>query len=123
MFSVRGLGKSLSGGRILFAGVNLSFSRGAKIGVLGLNGAGKSSLLKILAGIDSEHDGEVWRKAGTRIGYLAQEPQLDESKDVHGNIMDGLKLQTGLLARYNAVSAAMAEPDADIDAVSYSSLA
>ena len=123
LFSVRNLGKALPGGRSLFSGVNLSFSRGAKIGVLGLNGSGKSSLLRILAGVDGEYDGEVWRGGGgggggggsggglpLRVGYLAQEPELDASRSVHENIMDGLAERSALLARYGALSAAMAEP-------------
>ena len=109
--SVRGLGKSLAGGRRLFADVTLAFSRGAKIGVLGLNGSGKSSLLKILAGVDGEFEGEVWRAPGLRVGYLAQEPVLDASRSVHDNIMDGLREKTALLARYEELSAAMASAD------------
>ena len=111
------MGKTLPGGRVLFQGVSLNFSRGAKIGVLGLNGSGKSSLLKILAGIDTDFDGEVWRQAGMRLGYLAQEPVLDESKSVHENIMDGLVEKTTLLERFDEISAGMALEDADINAV------
>ena len=114
---MRDVGKTLPGGRVLFQGVSLNFSRGAKIGVLGLNGSGKSSLLKILAGVDADFDGEVWRQPGMRLGYLAQEPVLDESKSVHENIMDGLVEKTALLERFDELSAAMGEPDADIDEV------
>jgi hypothetical protein len=114
---MRGLTKILPGGRVLFKDVSLAFQRGAKIGVLGLNGTGKSSLLKIIGGVDSEFDGDMWRKAGLRIGYLAQEPRLDEGKSVHDNIMDGLREKTDLLARFDAVNAAMADPDADLDAL------
>lgn len=100
VMTLRGVGKTLPGGRILFKDVSLGFQRGAKIGVLGLNGAGKSSLLKIVAGQDTEHDGQVWRQEGLKVGYLAQEPTLDASKDVHGNIMDGLADVTAMLERY-----------------------
>lgn len=99
--------KVLPGGRVLFANVNLAFQKGAKIGILGLNGAGKSSILKILAGVDSEFDGELWRANHLRIGYLAQEPQLDESRGVHENIMDGLREKTDLLKRFDEINAGM----------------
>lgn len=115
VFHMRGVTKTLPGGRVLFKDISLAFQRGAKIGVLGLNGAGKSSLLKILAGIDTEFDGDRWCKPATRVGYLAQEPVLDENRSVHENIMDGLKEKTDLLEAFEACSAAMAEPDADID--------
>jgi sulfate-transporting ATPase len=117
VFSLRGLGKTLPGGRVLFQNISLAFQRGAKIGLLGLNGSGKSSLLKVLAGVDTEFDGEFWKSDGLRVGYLQQEPQLDPSKNVHHNIMDGLKEKTDLLDRFEQLSAAMAEPDADLDAI------
>ena len=117
LFHMKTVTKTLPGGRVLFKDISLAFQRGAKIGVLGLNGAGKSSLLKILAGVDTEFDGERWFKPGLRLGYLSQEPQLDEAKNVHHNIMDGLKEKTDLLEAFEACSAAMAEPDADIDAL------
>jgi ABC-type nitrate/sulfonate/bicarbonate transport system ATPase subunit len=106
--SVRGLGKTLPGGRVLFKDVSLGFQRGAKIGVLGLNGSGKSSLLKVIAGVDTEFDGDYWKADGLRVGYLAQEPVLDASKSVHENIMEGLREKTDLLARYEALSTEMA---------------
>lgn len=113
--SVRGLTKMLPGGRTLFKDVSLAFQRGAKIGVLGLNGSGKSSLLKVIAGVDAEFDGTLWKADGLRIGYLMQEPVLDASKSVHDNIMDGLKEKTDLLARYEQLSMDMAAPDVDGD--------
>ena len=117
IMSLRGVEKKLPGGRVLFRGVNLAFQRGAKIGVLGLNGAGKSSLLKILAGLDAEFDGVCWRGEGLRVGYLAQEPALDEGRSVHDNIMDGLRAKTALLERFDALSAAMGEEGADFEAL------
>ena len=82
-------------------GINLSFYYGAKIGVVGENGAGKSTLLRIMAGIDSDFTGEAWAADGARIGYLPQEPQLDESLDVLGNVMTGVKEKKAILDRYN----------------------
>ena len=101
--------------REILRGIWLSFYYGAKIGVLGANGAGKSSLLRIMAGVDQDFQGEAWAAKGTRIGYLAQEPQLDPSKDVRGNVEEAVKHQRALLDRFNAISAAFAEPDADFD--------
>lgn len=115
--SLRDVGKTLPGGRVLFTGVNLAFNRGAKIGVLGLNGAGKSSLLKILASVDTEFDGTAWLAPGLRVGYLSQEPTLDEGRTVHENIMDGLHESTALLTRYDELSAAMGVEGADFDAL------
>lgn len=76
--------KVLPGGRVLLEDARLSFLRGAKIGVLGVNGSGKSSLLRVIAGDDKEHHGEVWRKGGVKFLYLTQEPQLDHDLDVRG---------------------------------------
>ena len=77
--------------REILKDISLSFFPGAKIGVLGLNGAGKSTLLKIMAGVDTEYNGEARAQAGIKIGYLAQEPQLDPAKDVRGNVEDGVR--------------------------------
>jgi sulfate-transporting ATPase len=88
----------------------LSFYPGAKIGVLGPNGAGKSSLLRIMAGIDQEFQGEAWPHAGTRIGYLPQEPQLDASKNVLGNVEEAVAAQRKLLTEFEQISMAFAEP-------------
>src|SRR5450432_4323415 len=76
--------------RVILRDINLSFFPGAKIGVLGLNGSGKSSLLRIMAGVDTNIDGEARPQPGIRIGYLTQEPELDASKDVRGNVMEGV---------------------------------
>ena len=84
------LSKRFPSGRELLKNVSLSFFPGAKIGVLGINGAGKSTLLKIMAGIETEFDGEAWSAEGASVGYLHQEPELDSTKDVEGNVMDGV---------------------------------
>ena len=112
---MKGLRKVIPPSRIILDDIWLSFYPGAKIGVLGPNGAGKSSLLRIMAGVDQEFQGEAWAHKGTRIGYLPQEPKLDESKDVRGNVEEALRAQRAKLDRFNAISAAFAEPDADFD--------
>ena len=89
IYVMRNLTKAFPGGKKVVENVSLSFFPGAKIGVLGVNGSGKSTLMKIMAGIDSEFQGEAWSAEGVRVGYLEQEPQLDESKDVLANIMEG----------------------------------
>ncbi len=96
-------------------GINISMYPGAKIGVLGLNGSGKSTLLRILAGEDDGYSGEVRVTPGFSVGYLPQEPQLDETKDVLGNVTDGVAHTKGLLDSFEEVCNAMGEPDADFD--------
>jgi sulfate-transporting ATPase len=96
-------------------GINISMYPGAKIGVLGLNGSGKSTLLRILAGEDDGYSGEVRVTPGFSVGYLPQEPQLDDNKDVLGNVTDGVAHTKGLLDRFEEVCNAMGEPDADFD--------
>ncbi len=97
--------------RVILRDISLSFFPGAKIGVLGLNGSGKSSLLRIMAGADKEHDGEARPQPGTRIGLLSQEPQLDPTKDVRGNVVEGVGDIQSLIDRFNAVSDRFADPD------------
>lgn len=97
--------------------ISLSFFPGAKIGILGLNGSGKSTLLKIMAGVDTEIQGEARAQAGIKIGYLAQEPQLDESLDVRGNLEQALGPIKEALAELDQVYVAYADPDADFDAL------
>jgi sulfate-transporting ATPase len=97
--------------RVILRDISLSFFPGAKIGVLGLNGAGKSSLLRIMAGVDKEFDGEARPQPGIKIGLLAQEPQLDPNKDVRGNVLEGVAEVQALLDRFNAVSDKFADPD------------
>src|SRR5579885_394524 len=101
--------------REVLRGINISMFPGAKIGVLGSNGAGKSTLLRIMAGEDDGYTGEARLTPGFTVGYLAQEPQLDPSKDVLGNVTDGVAATKALLDRFNEVCAAMGEPDADFD--------
>ena len=95
--------------------ISLSFFPGAKIGVLGTNGSGKSSLLSIMAGIDRDHDGEARLTDGFTVGILEQEPALDPSKDVQGNVMDGIGEAASLLSRYEEVLSSWSDPDADFE--------
>ena len=103
--------------RTVLENISLSFYPGAKIGVLGSNGAGKSSLLKIMAGLDDGYSGEARLTPGFSVGYLAQEPQLDPTKTVKGNVMDGVASVQGIIDRYNEVMAMWADPDADYDKI------
>ena len=103
--------------RQVLGNISLSFLPGAKIGVLGPNGAGKSTLLRIMAGIEEPSSGVAQLAPGATVGLLQQEPELDESKDVRGNVEDGVREARDLLDRFNAISARFAEPDADYDAL------
>ncbi|MDQ3553822.1 MAG: energy-dependent translational throttle protein EttA [Chloroflexota bacterium] len=103
--------------RTVLEDISISFYPGAKIGVIGPNGAGKSSLLKIMAGLDEGYNGEARLTPGFSVGFLSQEPGLDPSKDVKGNVMDGVHEVQGLLEQYNAVMARWSEPDADYEAI------
>jgi ATP-binding cassette ChvD family protein len=103
--------------RTVLEDISISFYPGAKIGVIGPNGAGKSSLLRIMAGLDDGFTGEARLTPGFSVGYLSQEPQLDPTKDVKGNVMDGVREVQDLLDRYNAVMAKWSNPDADYEAV------
>ena len=113
IYVMKGLRKVVPPSRIILDDIWLSFYPDAKIGVLGANGAGKSSLLRIMAGVDQEFQGEAWAAKGTRIGYLAQEPQLDSSKDVRGNVEEAVKTQRALLDEFNDIAMQFAEPMAD----------
>ncbi|MBI4883725.1 MAG: energy-dependent translational throttle protein EttA [Actinobacteria bacterium] len=103
--------------RTVLENISLSFYPGAKIGVLGANGAGKSSLLRIMAGLDDGYTGSARLTPGFSVGFLAQEPALDETKDVRGNVMDGVAAVQGLIDSYNEVMAMWADPDADYEKV------
>lgn len=113
VYTMHKLGKSYPGGKEVVKDVSLSFLPGAKIGVLGYNGAGKSTLLKIMAGLDTEYTGEARAADGLRVGYLEQEPELDSSKDVMGNVMEGVGEMNTLLQRFEEVSAKFAEEMTD----------
>jgi sulfate-transporting ATPase len=107
------LSKTWPGGKEVLKNISLSFLPGAKIGVLGLNGAGKSTLLRIMAGIETEFQGEAWAADGIKIGYLPQEPELDPSLDVAGNVLAGMGRAKELVDRFNEVSAKFAEEMTD----------
>ena len=115
IFTMRDLRRFYPPDREVLRGINLSFYPGAKIGVIGSNGSGKSSLLRIMAGEDDGFTGEARLTAGFTVGYLSQEPHLDPTKDVAGNVADGAGEAKELLERYNQVCAAFADPDADFD--------
>ncbi len=117
VYTMNGVGKIVPPKRQILKDIYLSFFPGAKIGVLGLNGAGKSTLLKIMAGIDTEIIGEARPMPDIKVGYLPQEPQLDSSKDVRGNVEDGLREPLDALAGLTEVYAAYADADADFDAL------
>jgi len=117
VYSMNRVSKVVPPKREILKDISLSFFPGAKIGVLGLNGAGKSTLLKIMAGIDTDIQGEARPQAGIKIGYLAQEPQLNAEKNVRGNVEEGLSEAIDALAGLDKIYAAYAEPDADFDAL------
>eukprot|EP00945_MAST-04E_sp_MAST-4E-sp1_P004155 g4155.t1 len=116
VMSVTGLSKQV-GVRSIFEDVNLGFLQEAKIGILGLNGSGKSTFLKILCGVDDEFDGNLWIKDGLKVGYLPQEPELDPALSVRENVMSGLEKEVFLLKRFDEVSMEMGSDDADFDAL------
>jgi len=117
VYTMNQVGKVVPPKREILRDISLSFFPGAKIGVLGLNGSGKSTLLRIMAGIDTDILGEARPQKGIKVGYLSQEPQLDESKDVRGNVEEALSDIADAQARLDEVYAAYAEPDADFDAL------
>ena len=107
------LSKTYPGGKQVLKDIRLSFLPGVKIGIVGVNGAGKSTLLKIMAGLDKEVQGEAWAAEGARVGYLEQEPQLDPTKDVLGNVMEGVGEQKALVERYNELAMNYSDETAD----------
>lgn len=117
VFTMNRVGKVVPPKKQILKDISLSFFPGAKIGVLGLNGAGKSTLLRIMAGVDQDYTGEARAQPGIKVGYLAQEPQLDEAADVRSNVEDGLRELKEALTRLDQVYAEYAEPEADFDAL------
>ena len=113
IYHMEGVSKTYTGGKKVLDNVHLSFYPDAKIGVLGPNGSGKSTLLKLMAGLDKDFVGEAWAAKGAKIGYLAQEPELDESKDVLGNVMVGVADKQAILDRYNELMMNYSEETAE----------
>ncbi|MGK2911883.1 MAG: energy-dependent translational throttle protein EttA [Sphingobium sp.] len=119
-YVMKGLTKTFPGAnKPLFNGIHLQFLPGTKIAIIGVNGAGKSTLMKVMAGYDKDYTGEAWAAEGLRVGYLAQEPQLDNSKTVKENVMDGVRPVADMMDRFNKISEIMGDPpeDADFDAL------
>lgn len=110
VYVMKGLSRTVPGGKKVLDDIWLSFLPGAKIGVIGPNGAGKSTLMRIMAGVDTEFDGEAWPGKGVSVGYLPQEPELDDTRTVRENVMDALGEQMALLEEYNALTMQLAEP-------------
>jgi energy-dependent translational throttle protein EttA len=115
VYTMNRVGKIVPPKRVILRDISLCFFPGAKIGVLGLNGSGKSSLLRIMAGLDPEHDGEAIPMPGISIGFLPQEPALDPGKDVRGNVEEGVRETKALLDRFNVITARFAEPMSEED--------
>jgi ATP-binding cassette ChvD family protein len=119
-YVMKGLTKTFPGAaKPVLNNIHLQFLPGTKIAIIGVNGAGKSTLMKIMAGYDTEFQGEAWAAEGIRVGYLAQEPQLNPKKSVKENVMDGVRETADMMERFNAISALMGDPpeDADFDAL------
>jgi ATP-binding cassette ChvD family protein len=117
IYVMKDLRKVVPPNREILKGIWLSFYPGAKIGVVGSNGSGKSSLLRIMAGVDRDFNGEAWPMEGIRIGYLSQEPELDPALDVRGNVEEAVKQHREVLRRYDEVNNSFGDPDADMDAL------
>ncbi len=113
VYHMDGVSKTIPGGKKLFENIKLNFLPGVKIGVVGQNGSGKSTLLKIMAGIDKDFSGEAWAAEGARVGYLAQEPELDEALDVRGNVMQGVAQKQAKLDRFNELAMNYSDETAD----------
>ena len=113
VYHMDGVSKTYPGGKKCFENIHLSFLPGVKIGVVGVNGSGKSTLMKIMAGLDKDFTGEAWAAKGARVGYLPQEPSLDEELDVRGNVMLGVKEKKEILDKYNELAMNYSEETAD----------
>ena len=104
VYHMDGVSKTYPGGKKCFENIRLSFLPGVKIGVVGVNGAGKSTLMRIMAGMDKDFTGEAWAAEGAKVGYLPQEPQLEEDKTVRENVMEGVAAKKAILDRYNELA-------------------
>jgi ATP-binding cassette ChvD family protein len=113
VYHMEGVSKTYPGGKKCFENITLNFLPGVKIGVVGVNGSGKSTLLRIMAGIDTDFKGEAWAAKGSKVGYLPQEPWLDPTHDVKGNVMLGVAKQTAILERYNELAMNYSDETAD----------
>ncbi|WP_376874895.1 energy-dependent translational throttle protein EttA [Albirhodobacter sp. R86504] len=113
VYHMDGVSKTYPGGKKCFENIKLNFLPGVKIGVVGVNGAGKSTLLKIMAGMDKDFQGEAWAAKGAKVGYLAQEPHLDDTKTVRENVMEGVAAKTAKLERYNELAMNYSDETAD----------
>ena len=113
VYHMQGVSKSYPGGKKCFENIHLNFLPGVKIGVVGVNGSGKSTLMKIMAGMDKDFQGEAWHAEGARVGYLPQEPKLDETLDVRGNVMLGVAAKQAKLERYNELAMNYSDETAD----------
>ena len=113
VYHMQGVSKTYPGGKKCFENIHLSFLPGVKIGVVGVNGAGKSTLMKIMAGLDADFTGEAWAAEGAKVGYLPQEPQLDESLSVRENVMLGVAAKKAKVDRFNEIAIEMAENYSD----------
>ncbi|MEM8690834.1 MAG: energy-dependent translational throttle protein EttA [Pseudomonadota bacterium] len=113
VYHMSGVSKTYPGGKKTFENIHLNFLPGVKIGVVGVNGAGKSTLMKIMAGLDKDFSGEAWAAEGARVGYLPQEPHLDDSRSVRENVMDGVAEKKAILDRYNELAMNYSDETAD----------
>ena len=113
VYHMEGVSKTYPGGKKCFENIHLNFLPGVKIGVVGVNGSGKSTLLRIMAGMDKDFQGEAWHAKGAKVGYLPQEPQLDETLDVRGNVMLGVAAKQAILDRYNELAMNYSDETAD----------
>ena len=113
VYHMDGVSKTYPGGKTTFENIRLNFLPGVKIGVVGVNGAGKSTLLRIMAGLDKDFTGEAWAAEGARVGYLPQEPQLDETVNVRANVMEGVAEKRAKLERFNELAMNYSDETAD----------
>jgi ATPase subunit of ABC transporter with duplicated ATPase domains len=113
VYHMNEVSKTYPGGKKVFENIRLNFLPGVKIGVVGVNGAGKSTLLRLMAGLDKDFQGEAWAAEGARVGYLSQEPQLDDQLNVRGNVMEGVRAKQAILDRYNELAMDYSDETAD----------